>query len=40
MRVGAKGSEEVEILSGLSPGEQVVVLGPSNLKDGDEVAAR
>jgi hypothetical protein len=35
--VGAAQGNEVEILSGLSAGERVVVGDPGDLADGDEV---
>ena len=38
--VGAVQGEEVEVLSGLSAGEQVVVEGPEDLADGGKVIAR
>lgn len=38
--VGAVQGEEVEVLSGLSAGEQVVVEGPEDLADGDKAIAR
>ncbi len=38
--VGAVQGEEVEVLSGLSADEQVVVEGPEDLADGDKVIAR
>lgn len=40
VRVGAVEGEEVEVLSGLSAGEQVVVEGPEDLADGDKVITR
>jgi len=35
--VGAAVGDQVEVLSGVSAGEQVVVDGPQTLKDGDKV---
>ncbi|MEX1127583.1 MAG: efflux RND transporter periplasmic adaptor subunit, partial [Vicinamibacterales bacterium] len=37
VRAGLENSGQVEILSGLSAGERVVVEGPETLKDGDRV---
>ena len=38
--VGAVRGEEVEVLSGLTAGERVVIEGPGNLSDGDRVKVR
>ena len=35
--VGLENGDQVEVLSGVSPGERVVVDGPPTLKDGDKV---
>jgi multidrug efflux pump subunit AcrA (membrane-fusion protein) len=35
--VGSENQDEVVIVSGLSPGERVVVEGPADLADGDAV---
>jgi multidrug efflux pump subunit AcrA (membrane-fusion protein) len=37
VRTGDESGDTVEVLSGVSPGEQVVVEGPATLKDGDRV---
>lgn len=37
VRTGAENDAEVEVLSGLQPGEQVVVVGGQGLRDGDRV---
>ena len=37
VRTGDENGDAVQILSGVSPGEQVVVEGPTTLKDGDRV---
>jgi len=35
--LGQANNKQVEVLSGLSPGDQVIVSGQLNLKDGDEI---
>ena len=40
VRTGLETGDEVEVLSGLSPGERVVVDAPPQLKDGDRVKVR
>ncbi|MFQ5663312.1 MAG: efflux RND transporter periplasmic adaptor subunit [Terriglobia bacterium] len=40
VRLGAAEGDQVEVVSGLSRGEQVVVEGPDDLGDGDKVIAR
>jgi RND family efflux transporter MFP subunit len=40
VRAGLEEGDQVEVLSGLSAGEQVVVEGPVDLKDGDRVKVR
>ena len=37
VRAGLEEGDQVELLSGISAGEQVVVEGPTDLKDGDRV---
>jgi len=37
VEVGAKGTEKIEILTGLSPGESLVVAGHHRIEDGDSV---
>jgi RND family efflux transporter MFP subunit len=37
VRAGLENGDDVELLSGVSAGEQVVVEGPADLKDGDRV---
>jgi multidrug efflux pump subunit AcrA (membrane-fusion protein) len=37
---GLEDGDQVEVLSGVRPGEQVVVEGPPDLKDGDRVRVR
>ena len=38
--VGAAEGDQVEIVSGLTAGEQVVVDGPATMKDGDKVTVK
>ena len=40
VKVGAADGDQVEILSGLTAGEQVVVEGPATMKDGDKVTVK
>ena len=40
VRAGLETGDEVEVLSGLTPGERVVVDAPPQLKDGDRVRVR
>jgi HlyD family secretion protein len=40
VRAGLEEGDQVELLSGVSAGEQVVVEGPADLKDGDRVRVR
>ena len=40
VRAGLETGDEVEVLSGLTPGERVVVDAPPQLKDGDRVKVR
>lgn len=40
IRVGAVSGDDVEVISGLTAGEKVVVEGPENLRDGDQVTLR
>lgn len=40
VRAGLEEGDQVEVLSGVSAGEQVVVEGPADLKDGDRVKVR
>ena len=40
VRAGLETGDEVEVLSGLTPGERVVVEAPPQLKDGDRVKVR
>ena len=35
--VGLENGDQVEVISGVSAGERVVVSGPQTLKDGDKV---
>jgi len=35
--IGQSNNKQVEVLSGLSDGEQVIISGQLNLKDGDEI---
>ena len=37
VKLGDTSEDEVFVLSGLSPGELVVLEGPADLKDGDQV---
>lgn len=37
VRTGDENGDAVQVLSGVSPGEQVVIEGPATLKDGDRV---
>jgi multidrug efflux pump subunit AcrA (membrane-fusion protein) len=37
VQVGAEDGDQVEVRSGLSSGDRVVVEGPATLKDGDKV---
>jgi RND family efflux transporter MFP subunit len=37
VRLGAVSGDDVEVVSGLSPGERIVVEGPDDLADGDKV---
>jgi multidrug efflux pump subunit AcrA (membrane-fusion protein) len=37
IRSGSTRGEDTEVVSGLSPGERVVVQGPDSLKDGERV---
>jgi RND family efflux transporter MFP subunit len=37
VRLGAVSGDEVEVVSGLSPGERIVVEGPDDLADGDQI---
>lgn len=39
-RFGVRGTDTVEVLSGLAPGAKVIVAPPSGLKDGDTVRAK
>lgn len=39
VRAGLEDGDQVEVLSGLSAGERVVIEGPAELKDGDRVKA-
>ena len=40
IRVGATAADRVEVVSGLTPGERIVVEPPKGLKDGDRVVVR
>jgi HlyD family secretion protein len=40
VRAGSEDGDQIELLSGVSAGEQVVVEGPPDLKDGDKVKIR
>ncbi len=40
VKVGADDGDQVEVLSGLTAGEQVIVEGPATLKDGDKVTVK
>ena len=40
VRVGLETGDEVEVVSGLTAGERVVVDAPAQLKDGDRVKVR
>ena len=40
VRAGLEQGNEVEVLSGLSAGERVVIEGPATLKDGDRITIR
>ena len=35
--VGLENGDQIEVLSGVSAGERVVIEGPRSLKDGDKV---
>jgi RND family efflux transporter MFP subunit len=37
VRAGAEDGDQIEVISGLNPGEQIVVEGPPTLSDGDPV---
>ena len=37
VRAGREDGDQVEVLSGLSAGERVVIEGPATLKDGDRI---
>jgi multidrug efflux pump subunit AcrA (membrane-fusion protein) len=40
VRVGTARDDRVEILSGLTPGEKIVIEPPATLKDGDKVVVK
>ena len=40
VKVGADRGSDVEVLAGLSDGEQVVAVGPDGLKDGQRVRVK
>jgi RND family efflux transporter MFP subunit len=40
VRTGDENGDAVQVLSGVTPGEQVVIEGPATLKDGDRVRVR
>jgi RND family efflux transporter MFP subunit len=40
VRLGAEASEQIEVLTGLAAGEQIVVEGPPTLADGDAVVTQ
>jgi HlyD family secretion protein len=40
LRVGTAKDDRVEVVSGLTPGERIVIEGPVGLKDGDRVVIR
>jgi hypothetical protein len=35
--VGTESGDQIEVISGLTPGEEIVVEGPPTLADGDAV---
>ena len=40
VRAGLEDGNDIEVLSGLSAGERVVIEGPPTLKDGDRVTIK